>query len=197
MQCELLGVTKREQVLELAERLTGLSGRPGKKVSYRNLLIKSQATPFTELHLVQHTLDDQAVTNDSWEVYHEGLLVRGKGFADLPAVVRSRTTAAYQGRHSLSLWKHLGFSVSYELVKKGFSYLVYYDDFELEVLLCSVGPNTPNQQAEEHITATCQQYWLLKITTIAPEAQQARAAHAIGAFSKHLEPLVELRKSST
>jgi len=67
-------------------------------------------------------------------VCHEGLLVRGKGFADLPAVVRSRTTAACQGRHSLSFWKHLGFSVSYELVKKGFSYTVYYDDFELEVL---------------------------------------------------------------
>ena len=65
---------------------------------------------------------------------HEGLLVRGKGFADLPAVVRSRTTAACQGSHSLSFWKHLGFSVSYELVKKGFSYLVCYDDFELEVL---------------------------------------------------------------
>ncbi|KAL0054740.1 hypothetical protein WJX82_001753 [Trebouxia sp. C0006] len=134
MQCELLGVTGREQVLQLAEQLTGLSGRPGKK----------------------HTLGDQAVTNDSWEVCHEGLIVRGKGFADLPAVVRSRTTAACQGRHSLSFWKHLGFSVSYELVKKGFSYTVYYDDFELE----------------------------------------ARAAHAIGAFSKYLEPLVELRKSS-
>ncbi|KAL0035169.1 hypothetical protein WJX79_004429 [Trebouxia sp. C0005] len=142
MQCELLGVTRREQVLQLAEQLTGLSGRPGRRVSYRDLLIRSQATPFTELHLVQHTLDDQAVTNDSWEVCHEGLPVRGKGFADLPAVVRSRTTAACQGRHSLSFWKHLGFSVSYELVKKGFSYLVYSDDFELEVLLCSVGPNT-------------------------------------------------------
>jgi len=64
MQCELLGVTGREQVLQLAERLTGLSGQPGRKVSYRDLMIKSQATPFTELHLVQHTLDDQAVTND-------------------------------------------------------------------------------------------------------------------------------------
>ncbi len=66
---------------------------------------------------------------------HEGLIVRGKGFADLPAVVRSRTTAACQGHHSLSFWKHLGFKFSYELIKKGFSYLVYYDDFELEVLL--------------------------------------------------------------
>ena len=64
MQCELLGVTGREQVLQLAEQLAGLSGRPGKKVSYRDLLIRSQATPFTELHLVQHTLGDQAVTND-------------------------------------------------------------------------------------------------------------------------------------
>ncbi len=64
MQCELLGITGREQVLQLAELLTGLSGRPGKKVSYRDLLVKSQAAPFTELHLVQHTLADQAVTND-------------------------------------------------------------------------------------------------------------------------------------
>jgi len=51
-------------VLQLAEQLTGLSGRPGRKVSHRDLLIRSQADPFTELHLVQHTLDDQAVTND-------------------------------------------------------------------------------------------------------------------------------------
>lgn len=51
-----------------------------------------------------------------------------------------------------------------------------------QVLLCSVNPGSlSQQQAEVQTTAVCDQYWLLKITAIAPEAsQQAQAAHAIG-----------------
>lgn len=196
MQCELLGVTTREQIPQLAEVLTGLTGYPGAKINQRDVLIKSHASPFTELHLVQHISDEQSTSTDSWEVCHEGLPVRGKGFAELPSVVRSRTTATCHGGHSLSFWMHLGFSISYELVKKGFKYTVCYDEFELQVLLCSVNPGASGQQrAQEHIKAVCQQYWLLKITAVAPESQQARAAHAIGAFSKQLEPWAELRKS--
>ena len=51
-----------------------------------------------------------------------------------------------------------------------------------QVLLCSVNPGSlSQQQAEVQTTAVCDQFWLLKITAIAPEAsQQAQAAHAIG-----------------
>lgn len=167
MQCELLGATAIEYVPQLIELLTGLSGRPGVQSHHRETLIKSQASPFTELHLVQQASDGQPLTGDrsfelseravrrrlcklasaqrllqnltcqrplcSWEVCHEGIPVRGKGFVDLPAVVRSRTSATCQGAHSLSFWTHLGFSVSYELVKKGFTFTIFYDDHELQV----------------------------------------------------------------
>lgn len=195
MQCELLGATAIEYVPQLIELLTGLSGRPGVQSHHREILIKSQASPFTELHLVQQASDGQPLTGDSWEVCHEGIPVRGKGFVDLPAVVRSRTSATCQGAHSLSFWTHLGFSVSYELVKKGFTFTIFYDDHELQVLLCSVNPGSlSQQQAEVQTTAVCDQFWLLKITAIAPEAsQQAQAAHAIGALSMQLQ-WVDFRK---
>lgn len=68
-----------------------------------------------------------------WEICHDGIPVKGKGYAELPAVVRTRTKADVHGNHSLSFWIHLGFSVIYELRRKGFSYSVYHDGFELQV----------------------------------------------------------------
>ena len=70
----------------------------------------------------------------SWEICHEGIPVRGKGYAELPALVRSHTRASLHGAHSLSFWTHLGFSVSYELEVKGSCFLVCHDAHELQVL---------------------------------------------------------------
>ncbi len=51
-----------------------------------------------------------------------------------------------------------------------------------QVLLCSVHPGLAGQQqAEDQINGVCEHHWLLKITSTAPEAQQVRAANAIGA----------------
>lgn len=64
MQCELSGVTTCEQIPQLAEVLTGLAGYPGAKINQRDVLIKSHASPFTELHLVQHIFDEQSTSTD-------------------------------------------------------------------------------------------------------------------------------------
>ena len=156
MQCELLGAADAEHVQVLIDLLTGLSSHPGKQIHQQELTIKSQVSPFTELKLVQQiTEGDTAgprrylgclscyqrvccLSNVSWltyrwEVCHDGIPVKGKGYAELPAVVRARTKAALQGSHSLSFWIHLGFSVIYELQRKGFLYDVYHDGFELQV----------------------------------------------------------------
>ena len=158
MQCELLGAAKAEHVQVLIDLLTGLSGHPGKPINQQELTIKSRVNPFTELKLVRHMADGQTVGPRRyldctillpvyvyrypvsadwlafrWEISHDGIPVKGKGYAELPAVVRNRTKAALHGSHSLSFWIHLGFSVSYELSRKGFSYHVYHDGFELQV----------------------------------------------------------------
>lgn len=61
MQCELLGATKAEQVHVLLDLLTGSSGHPGAPINQRELTIKSQVSPFTELKLVQQILEGNAV----------------------------------------------------------------------------------------------------------------------------------------
>ena len=60
MQCELLGATEAKQVQVLVDLLTGLSGHPGAPIHQRELTIKSQASPFTELKLVQHISEGKA-----------------------------------------------------------------------------------------------------------------------------------------
>lgn len=70
MQCELLGVAAREQVAPLIEVLIGLSGGPGLHIRQRELVVKSQASPFSELHLVQHTPDAAVPSNDRFVDTH-------------------------------------------------------------------------------------------------------------------------------
>ena len=60
MQCELLGATEAEQVQVLIDLLTGLSGRPGTPIHQRELTIRSQVSPFTELKLVQQISEGKA-----------------------------------------------------------------------------------------------------------------------------------------
>ena len=60
MQCELLGATEAEHVQALLDLLTGLSGHPGAPINQRELTIKSQVSPFTELKLVQQILEGDA-----------------------------------------------------------------------------------------------------------------------------------------
>lgn len=60
MQCELLGATEAEQVQILVDLLTGLSGRPGAPIYQRELTIRSQVSPFTELKLVQQISEGKA-----------------------------------------------------------------------------------------------------------------------------------------
>ena len=54
MQCELLGAVAVALVSQVTDLLIGLSGGAGAPVHYRDLLVRSQTSPFTELHLVQH-----------------------------------------------------------------------------------------------------------------------------------------------
>ncbi|KAL3149132.1 hypothetical protein ABBQ32_001970 [Trebouxia sp. C0010 RCD-2024] len=181
MQCELLGAADAEHIQVLIDLLTGLSSHPGNQIHQQELTIKSQVSPFTELKLLQQIPEGKAAGLRRWEICHDGIPVKGKGYAELPAVVRTRTKADVHGNHSLSFWIHLGFSVIYELRRKGFSYSVYHDGFELQVLLCSVGPASSSlQQCEAQIRHVCKAYWLVKITAAVPEAQAVQAAHAIG-----------------
>lgn len=68
-------------------------------------------------------------------VCHEGIPVRGKGFTDLPALVRSRTAATCAGAGSILFWTSLGFAVKYELVQEGQEFLICYGDHEITVWL--------------------------------------------------------------
>ena len=71
MHCELLGATEAEQVHVLVDLLTGLSGRPGAPIHQRELTIKSQVSPFTELKLVQQISEGKV---DDPEQYVASLL---------------------------------------------------------------------------------------------------------------------------
>lgn len=60
MHCELRGAAEAEQVQVLTDLLTGLSGHPGAPVHQRELTIRSQVSPFTELKLVQQISEGEA-----------------------------------------------------------------------------------------------------------------------------------------
>ena len=53
MQCQLLGATDSKHVEALTDLLIGLSGRGALSIEQREVTIKSQISPFTELKLVQ------------------------------------------------------------------------------------------------------------------------------------------------
>lgn len=56
MQCELLGAVPERQVDQLLEILTGLSGRSGTHTHIREVVLKGQTNPFTELRLSQNVI---------------------------------------------------------------------------------------------------------------------------------------------
>lgn len=60
MQCELLGVADAQHVQVLTDLLTGLSSHPGSQIHQQELTIKSQASPFTELKLLQQIPEGKA-----------------------------------------------------------------------------------------------------------------------------------------
>ena len=64
MQCELSGAVAIAHVSQITDLLIGLSGGAGAPIHYRDLSVRSQASPFTELHLVQHLSGTPSTTND-------------------------------------------------------------------------------------------------------------------------------------
>ncbi len=61
---------------------------------------------------------------DRWLVRHEGLPLRGRGAADLPATVRSVTVAECSGQDLQAFWEGFGFKVVHELVQQGHRYVL-------------------------------------------------------------------------
>lgn len=66
MQCELSGAAESKHVVALGDLLTGLSGHSRDSIKQRELTIKSQVSPFTELKLVQQIADAEAASPDRY-----------------------------------------------------------------------------------------------------------------------------------
>ena len=64
LHCELLGAADSKHIQTLNALLTGLSGHPGVPVNQRELSLKSQVSPFTELKLVQQLPVGEGTTHD-------------------------------------------------------------------------------------------------------------------------------------
>lgn len=54
MQCELLGAVQKQGVDQLLAVLVGLSGKPGLHIYVREVVLRADTSPFTELHLIQN-----------------------------------------------------------------------------------------------------------------------------------------------
>lgn len=55
---------------------------------------------------------------------HEGLPLRGKGAADLPATVRAVTLAQCSGKDVLAFWQAMGFQLGHEMLQEGHLYVL-------------------------------------------------------------------------
>ena len=67
-----------------------------------------------------------------WSVRHEGAPQRGKGMAELPAIVRSVVIAACTGEQVLPFWRSMGFQPAFELLREGQRYLIMHAGAELQ-----------------------------------------------------------------
>ena len=54
-----------------------------------------------------------------WLVQHEGLPLRGRGVAELPAAVRTVTVAHCDGADVLAFWQAMGFWLDHEMIQEG------------------------------------------------------------------------------
>lgn len=68
-----------------------------------------------------------------WIVRHEGLPLRGKGAADLPAAVRAVNTAECSGEDVLAFWQAMGYRLDHELMQEGHLYVVSSRGVHLQV----------------------------------------------------------------
>lgn len=91
---------------------------------------------------------------------HEGLPLRGKGAADLPAAMRAVTTVQCSGQNVLAFWESLGFSMDHEMVQEGHCYVLNHAvQLQVCVSMCVTlvvmssanlacrGPTTPAAQS--------------------------------------------------
>lgn len=67
------------------------------------------------------------------QVRHQGMPLRGKGLADLPATVRVVTDSSCVGADVLGFWTALGFQRRYSMIKQGFCIDCHLDGQDVHV----------------------------------------------------------------
>lgn len=77
--------------------------------------------------------------------------MKGKGFAELPAVVRSLTAAHCVSANCISFWTSLGFAIKYEIIKEGQEFHICHSKHEITVKVKIDNPQV--HLASKHISS--------------------------------------------
>lgn len=203
MECKANGVVDSRNdesaLANLQERLARISGEPLVPLSQLEIVLLGPSyTPGIkggELRVLRQLEEPSAAkgarSSPTWKVRHEGMPLRGKGLADLPATVRAVNESSCVGADVLGFWTALGFQQRFSMIKQGFCVDCHLDGQDVHVTVVKVCKEGSSGAAGQQVVPG---FWLVEATTRAAEGQHVAAAAAIGTLAGLLEPLVVLQK---
>eukprot|EP00884_Botryococcus_braunii_P003476 jgi/Botrbrau1/13129/Bobra.0187s0084.1 len=201
-ECRAVSAVELMAMSAVEELLTGLAGQSGTPLHLHEVVMRMHREGGqAEVRLLRNVAAEEKLHPDpldpasahTWLVRHEGLPVRGKGLAELPASVRSVVEVGFSGGDVRLFWGGLGFFLNHELVKKGFSWSVPWGSHTLQVRLVKV-QRLKEQGLLESVEQLSVLHGFLDITGKATDDSYAAVALAIGSLGEALEPYVTLRK---